>query len=57
MASKVKQKAFFIIFKGISVVKNCLRPESVSLVLTEGINIMVHKTVSAHFTVTYKYET
>ena len=27
-AFKVKQKAFFIIFKGLSVGKNCLRPES-----------------------------
>ena len=30
-AFKVKQKAFSIIFKGLSVIKNCLRPESVSL--------------------------
>ena len=28
---KIKQKAFFIVFKGVSVVRNCLRPESVSL--------------------------
>ena len=28
-AFEVKQKAFFIIFKGLSVAKNCLRPESV----------------------------
>ena len=27
----MKQKAFFIIFKGLSVAKNCLRPESVPL--------------------------
>ena len=27
----MKQKAFFIIFKGLSVAKNCLRPESGSL--------------------------
>ena len=25
-AFKVKRKAFFIIFKGLSVIKNCLRP-------------------------------
>ena len=25
-AFEVKQKAFFIIFKGLSVAKNCLRP-------------------------------
>ena len=28
---KVKQKAFFINFKWLSVAKNCLRPESVAL--------------------------
>ena len=28
---KVKQKAFFIIFKGLSVAKNCLRPEGAPL--------------------------
>ena len=28
---EVKQKAFFIIFKGLSVVKNCLRPENALL--------------------------
>ena len=28
---KVKEKAFFIFFKGFSVAKNCLRPESTSL--------------------------
>ena len=27
----VKLKEFFIIFKGLSVVKNCLRPESALL--------------------------
>ena len=31
---EVKLKAFFIIFKGISVVKSCLRPESVPLMST-----------------------
>ena len=30
-AFKVKWKAFFIIFKGLSVAKNCVRPESVLL--------------------------
>ena len=30
-AFKVKQKSFFIIFKGLSVAKNCLRPESAPL--------------------------
>ena len=30
-AFKVKLKAFFITFKGLSIVKNCLRPESVAL--------------------------
>ena len=29
-AFKVKLKAFFIFFKGLSVIKNCLRPESAS---------------------------
>ena len=28
-----KEKAFFIIFKGLSVAKNCLRPESAALML------------------------
>ena len=31
-AFKVKQKAFFIIFKGLSIAKNCLRPESAPLI-------------------------
>ena len=31
-AYKMKHKAFFIIFEGLSVAKNCLRPESVSLI-------------------------
>ena len=30
-AFDVTQKAFFIIFKGVSVAENCLRPESVPL--------------------------
>ena len=30
-AFKVKSKAFFIIFKGVSVIKNCLRRESAPL--------------------------
>ena len=29
---KVKQQTFFIIFKGLSVAKNCLRPESTPLI-------------------------
>ena len=32
-AFEVKQKAFFIIFKELSVAKICLRPESMSLIL------------------------
>ena len=31
-ALEVKSKAFFIIFKGLSTAKNCLRPESASLI-------------------------
>ena len=31
-AFELKQKAFFIIFKGLSIAKNCLRPESVPLI-------------------------
>ena len=31
---KVKYKAFFIIFKGLTVGKSCLRPESAPLKLT-----------------------
>ena len=31
ISSEVKWKAFFIIFKGLSIVKNCLRPESAPL--------------------------
>ena len=34
-AFKVKQKAFFIIFKGLSVAKNYLRPESAPLTKTK----------------------
>ena len=30
-AFAVKQKAFFIIFKGLSIAKNCLRPENAPL--------------------------
>ena len=30
-AFELKQKAFFIIFKGLSIAKNCLRPESAPL--------------------------
>ena len=30
-ALEVNEKAFFIIFKGLSVAKNCLGPESVPL--------------------------
>ena len=35
-AFKVKLKAFFNIFKGLSVAKNCLRPESASLMLRDN---------------------
>ena len=38
-AFKVKQKAFFIIFKGLSFTKNCLRPESVSLIFNYIVEI------------------
>ena len=31
---KVKQKTFFVIFKGLSVAKYCLRPESVPLIIS-----------------------
>ena len=31
-AFEVKSKTFFIIFKGLSVAKNCLRPESAPLI-------------------------
>ena len=34
-AFEVKQKAFFIIFKGLSIAKKCLRPERVPLKKTE----------------------
>ena len=34
-ASEVKQKVFFIIFKEVSVVKNCLRLESAPLNLSQ----------------------
>ena len=32
-ALKMKYEAFFIIFKGLSVLRNCLRPESGPLML------------------------
>ena len=38
-ALKVKQKAFFIIFKGLSVTKNCLSPESTPLKKMEVITL------------------
>ena len=45
-AFEVKQKAVFIIFKGLSVAKNCLRAESASLkntwlfILADIINVI-----------------
>ena len=36
-AFEVKQKTFFIIFKGLSVAKNCLRPESAPLTFDENL--------------------
>ena len=30
-AFKVKHKVFFVIFKGLSIAKNCLRPDSMPL--------------------------
>ena len=33
---KIKLKVFFIIFKGLSVLKNCLRTETVPLLLFEN---------------------
>ena len=35
-AFKVKLKAFFFIFKGVSVDRNCLRPENASLMTLIG---------------------
>ena len=35
-AFEVKQKAFFIIFKGFSVVKNCLGPGNVHIKLMQN---------------------
>ena len=32
-AFEVKQKVFFIIFKGLSIAKNCLRPKSAPIIL------------------------
>ena len=36
-ASEVKSKAFFIIFKGLSITRHCLRPEKVPLNITSTI--------------------
>ena len=39
-AFKVKYKTLFIIFKGLSVAKNCLRPEIAPLrVVVKGVNV------------------
>ena len=37
--SLLDKKAFFISFKGLSVAKNCLRPESVPLKAFFGLNV------------------
>ena len=37
-ASEVKLKAFFSNFKGLSIAKNCLRPESAPLILQAAIS-------------------
>ena len=50
-AFEVKQKAFFVIFKGLSVVKSCLGPESVTLMQTlEGNNSHFHVQRGVHCT-------
>ena len=36
-AFKVKRKALFIIFEGLSVAKNCLRPDNAPL--TSAVNL------------------
>ena len=38
-AFEVKQKTFFINFKGISVAKNCLKPESAPLNQTKKLKL------------------
>ena len=38
-AFKVKEKPFFIIFKGSSVVKKCLRPENAPLMSHDISNV------------------
>ena len=49
-AFKVKQKTFFIIFKALSVAKNCLRPESAPLnQLREEVNFnLLNKSVELY---------
>ena len=43
---KGKQKAFFIIFKGLSVVNKCVKPESKSLSYSEMYTeyVILHQT-------------
>ena len=48
-AFEVKQKAFFIIFKGLSVAKNCLRPESAPLVLPLRFQVVKEKSFKFAF--------
>ena len=38
-----KEKAFFIIFKGLSVAKNCLRPETSPLKAILFSKLLSHK--------------
>ena len=48
-AFKVKLKAVFIILKGLSVAKNCLRPKSAALNLLENVFF----TKAAAFAITF----
>ena len=48
-AFKVKLKVFFIILKGLSVAKNCLRPKTAALNLLENVFF----TKAADFSITF----
>ena len=49
IAFKVKQKAFFIILKGLSFAKNCLRPESAPLMMLRCSTLQDFQRLFSHY--------
>ena len=66
---KIKQKAFFMIFQGLSLARNCLRPETVSLTIlaiergllcnfeknSKGRHFMGQSSTSLKFSITIEF--